>query len=106
VLKLRKHLGEQAAQAVISGQEARRPVPDPGVRPVSARCTKRYEGADQSIFPLDEQLELWEHHGSESVVKYAVWLSGLVTYEEAAAILTQDGEIPIAASSVWRRVKV
>jgi hypothetical protein len=58
------------------------------------------------FFPLDEQLELWEHHWSESVAKYAVWLSGLVTYEEAATILNTIGEIPISASSVWRRVTV
>ncbi len=40
------------------------------------------------------------------MVKYAVWLSGLVTYEEAATILNTIGEIPISASSVWRRVAV
>jgi len=57
------------------------------------------------FFPLDEQLELWEHHWSESVVKYAVWLSGLVTYAEAATILTTIGEIPISVSSVWRRLE-
>jgi hypothetical protein len=49
---------------------------------------------------------LWEHHWSESVAKYAVWLSGLVTYEEAATILNTIGEIPISASSIWRRVAV
>ena len=58
------------------------------------------------FFPLDEQLQLWDHHWSESVAKYAVWLSGLVTYEEAATILNTIGEIPISASSVWRRVAV
>jgi hypothetical protein len=51
-------------------------------------------------------LELWEHHWSESVVKYAVWLSGLVTFAEAAAILNTIGEIPISVSSLWRRVTV
>jgi len=39
-------------------------------------------------------------------VKYAVWLSGLVTYAEAASILNTIGDIPISASSVWRRVAV
>jgi hypothetical protein len=58
------------------------------------------------FFPLDEQLELWESHWSESVAKYAVWLSGLVTYDQAATILQTIGEIPISASSVWRRVSV
>ncbi len=49
---------------------------------------------------------MWDQQWSESVVKYAVWLSGLVTYEAAATILNTIGEIPISASSVWRRVKV
>ena len=40
------------------------------------------------------------------MAKYAVWLSGLVTYEEAATILNTIGEIPISASSLWRRVAV
>jgi len=51
-------------------------------------------------------LELWEHHWSESVVKYAVWLSGLVTFAEAGKILQTIGEIPISTSSIWRRVTV
>jgi len=49
---------------------------------------------------------LWEHHWSEGVVKYAVWLSGLVTFAEAARILNTIGAIPISASSIWRRVAV
>jgi hypothetical protein len=40
------------------------------------------------------------------VAKSAVWLSGLVTYAEVATILQTIGEIPISASSVWRRVRV
>ena len=40
------------------------------------------------------------------MVKYAVWLSGLVTYAEAACILNTLGEIPMSASSLWRRVVV
>ncbi|CAG0927774.1 hypothetical protein TFLX_00614 [Thermoflexales bacterium] len=39
-------------------------------------------------------------------MKYAVWLSGLVTYAEAATILNTIGEIPISVSSIWRRVTV
>jgi hypothetical protein len=58
------------------------------------------------FFPLDEQLELWERHWSEGVIKYAVWLSGLVPFAEAATILNTIGEIPISASSLWRRVAV
>jgi hypothetical protein len=51
-------------------------------------------------------LELWEQHWSESVVKYAVWLSGLVPFAEAATILNTIGEIPISVSSIWRHVTV
>ncbi len=40
------------------------------------------------------------------MVKYAVWLSGLVPFAEAATILNTIGEISISASSVWRRVAV
>ncbi len=39
-------------------------------------------------------------------MKYAVWLSGLVTFEAAAMILNTIGEIPISASSIWRRLAV
>ena len=39
-------------------------------------------------------------------MKYAVWLSGLVTYAEAATILNTIGEIPISVSSIWRLVAV
>ena len=129
VLKMRKQLSEQAAQAVIEAQATHRPVPGPScARRVSGRCTTKTRKPRRSkvawdscgsteatttarpvsrvFFPLDEQLELWEHHWSESVAKYAVWLSGLVTYEEAATILNTIGEIPISASSVWRRVAV
>ena len=38
------------------------------------------------------------------MAKQAVWLSGLVDFEQAAGILETVGQIPISASSVWRRV--
>jgi hypothetical protein len=57
------------------------------------------------FFPLDEQLKLWEKHWSEQVAKQAVWLSGLVSYAQAAEILQKEGQIGISGSSVWRRVK-
>jgi hypothetical protein len=39
------------------------------------------------------------------VAKQAVWLSGLVPYEEAAEILQRVGQMAISKSSIWRRVK-
>jgi hypothetical protein len=65
-----------------------------------ARGCYYYEHCQQSLFPLDEQLDLWEHHWSESAVKNAVWLSGLVTFAEATTILNTLGETPISASSI------
>jgi hypothetical protein len=48
-------------------------------------------------------LRLWDKHWSEQLAKEAVWLSGLVTFEKAAEIMTRVGQIPIAPSSVWQR---
>src|SRR5512135_1593101 len=79
------------------------------VESVNSRCPEGITTArpvTSVFFPLDEQLQLWEHHWSESVAKYAVWLSGLVTFAEAATILATIGEIPISTSSIWRRVGV
>lgn len=59
----------------------------------------------RAFFPLDEQLLLWEKHWSEQVAKQAVWLSGLVPYEEAAEIMQRVGQIAISKSSIWRRVE-
>lgn len=47
---------------------------------------------------------MWEKHWSEQVVKLAVWLGGLVSFEQAAAILEKVGQIEISTSSVWRRM--
>jgi hypothetical protein len=62
--------------------------------------------AKAGFFPLDEQLEVWDGHWSEQVAKLAVWLGGLVEFENAAEIFDRVGHIPISSSSVWRRVKV
>ena len=48
-------------------------------------------------------MRLWDKHWSEQLAKEAVWLSGLVTFEQAAEIMTRVGQIPIAPSSVWQR---
>jgi hypothetical protein len=48
-------------------------------------------------------LRLWDTHWSEQVVKEAVWLSGLLTFEQAAEILQRVGQIAISVSSLWQR---
>jgi hypothetical protein len=48
---------------------------------------------------------LWERHWSEQVAKQAVWLSGLMTYEQASQILEKIGGIAMSSSSAWRRVE-
>ena len=48
---------------------------------------------------------MWDKHWSEQVAKYAVWLSGLMEFEEAKRVLNRIGQIPISDTSVWRRAK-
>jgi len=45
-------------------------------------------------------------HWSEAVVKLAVWLSGLVEFEQAEQILAKVGQIAMSDSSIWRRSQV
>lgn len=51
-------------------------------------------------------MALWEKNRSEEVAKLALWLSGLVTFEQAAEILWRVGRIKISRSSVWREAQV
>ncbi len=91
VLRLRKQSGKQATQAVIETQDAQRPVTGPlcptcqremhykdtkaqtvESRVGQLRLVRGYyycQTCQQSLFPRTEQLELREHHWSESVVK-------------------------------------
>ena len=48
---------------------------------------------------------LWEKHWSEQIAKLAVWLSGLMPYDQAAETMQRVGQIDISTSSVWRRVE-
>jgi hypothetical protein len=56
----------------------------------------------KGFFPLDEQLGLKDQRWSEGLAKQAVWLSGMVPYEQAAEILQGIGQVAISGSSVWR----
>ena len=48
---------------------------------------------------------LWEKHWSEQISKLAVWLSGMMPYEQAAETMQRVGQIDISTSRVWRRVE-
>lgn len=55
---------------------------------------------------MDQELELKDKHWSEGLLRLGVWLGGLVSYEQAAQILQQAGQIEVTASSLWRRMQV
>jgi hypothetical protein len=57
------------------------------------------------FFPLDEQLELCDAHWSLEVVRLSVWLSGLLPFGQAAAVLQKLGALEVTASSLWRRAQ-
>ena len=62
--------------------------------------------ARAGFFPLNEQLEWWDEGWSEGIARQAVWLSGLVPFEQAEAILQEIGQVNISRSSIWRRSQV
>ena len=57
------------------------------------------------FFPLDRQLQVEGQAWSNSLRKLAVWLSGLVTFEQAEGVLEQVGQIPLSDSTAWRQVQ-
>lgn len=57
------------------------------------------------FFPLDKQLGVRKTRWSEQVAKLAVWLGGLVSFEQAAEILQRIGQMAISDSSVWRQTQ-
>ncbi len=58
------------------------------------------------FFPLNAQLELIDGLWSEEVARQAVWLSGLLPFAQAEAILQDIGQVNISRSSIWRRTEV
>jgi hypothetical protein len=57
------------------------------------------------FFPLSEQLQVVDERLSPGVVRDAVWLAGLVPYDQAAAILAQIGHLNVSTSTIWRRLQ-
>ena len=49
--------------------------------------------AEQGFFPLDKQWQLNETVYSDELGKQMVWLSGLLTYKDAARVLKRIGDI-------------
>jgi hypothetical protein len=57
------------------------------------------------FFPLSEQLGVVTGHISPGVARQAVWLAGLVPFDQAEAILAQIGQLTVSASTIWRRLQ-
>lgn len=55
--------------------------------------------------PLGEQLDVVAEHLTPDVVRQAVWLAGLVPYQQAEAILAEIGPVTVPATSIWRRLQ-
>jgi hypothetical protein len=58
-----------------------------------------------AIFPLDKQLGLNPTAYSHQMAQKMVWLSGLLPYEQCAAVFAEIGERFIPASSIWRQTQ-
>jgi hypothetical protein len=59
----------------------------------------------EGFFPLDEEVGVLDGGWSSETIRLAVWLSGQVSFEQAAEILRQVGRVEMSASSIWRRVE-
>jgi hypothetical protein len=127
VLKLRQRFSGEMTQALLARQEKRQPAEKmscpqcQGAVEFIGQKKNRVESrvgdlqiewsyyycprCRKGFSPLDEQLELWEKHWSEQVVKQAVWLSGLVPFVQVEQIMREVGQIDISQSSVWRQVE-
>jgi hypothetical protein len=62
--------------------------------------------AKAGFFPLNGQLELVDGLWSEDIARQAVWLSGLLPFEQAEAVLQEIGQLNISRSSIWRRTQI
>jgi hypothetical protein len=58
------------------------------------------------FFPLDQQLQLWDKHWSEGLVKEAVWLSGAMgSFERAEEAFARIGHVTMSDNTIWHRAK-
>jgi hypothetical protein len=61
--------------------------------------------AKSGVSPLDEVLGLGEGVYSDELAQQMVWLAGLLTFEQSAAVFERLGRRHIPASSIWRAVQ-
>jgi hypothetical protein len=61
--------------------------------------------ATWGVFPLDECLGLGNGVYRDALAQQMVWLSGLLTFEQSAAVFERIGRRHIPASSMWRAVQ-
>lgn len=59
----------------------------------------------QGSFSLDKQLGLKTTAYSQLIAEKMVWLSGMLPYEQCAAVFKEIGERFIPASSIWRQTQ-
>ena len=59
--------------------------------------------ARRAFSPSRSQLEQQDEGWSEGIARQAVWLSGLVPFEQAERILQEIGQVNISRCSIWRR---
>src|SRR5262249_4317966 len=60
--------------------------------------------AKSGVFPLDERLGLGSGVYSDELARQMVWLSGLLTFEQSAAVFERIAGRHIPGSSIWRAV--
>jgi hypothetical protein len=59
-----------------------------------------------SVFPLQTKLKQCDEGWSEGIARQAVWLAGIVPFEQAERILQEIGQVNISRCSIWRRTGV
>ena len=65
--------------------------------------TVRHAAGD--IFPLDKRLGLSASSLSPALAREAVWLSGLVAYEQVRAVMARLGGYSVPSTTVWETVQ-
>jgi hypothetical protein len=57
------------------------------------------------FFPLDRQLQVVGESWSDGLRKLAVWLDGLLTFEQAESVLAQVGHVALSDTTAWRQAQ-